>query len=83
MSKLKKLLIAATCCFMLVAGITALTVTGNAGVTTARAAEPTGVDATMTLSTQERQTAIFSFTSKLTTSIGLPRTVTPERRTEF
>lgn len=45
MSKLKKLLIAATCCFMLVAGITALTVTGNAGVTTARAAEPTGVDA--------------------------------------
>lgn len=44
MSKLKKLLIAATCCFMLVAGITALTVTGNAGVTTARAAEPTGVD---------------------------------------
>ena len=47
MSKLKKLLIAATCCFMLVAGITALTVTGNAGVTTARAAEPTGVDATI------------------------------------
>lgn len=47
MSKLKKLLIAATCCFMLAAGITALTVTGNAGVTTARAAEPTGVDATI------------------------------------
>ena len=47
MSKLKKLLIAATCCFMLVAGITALTVTGNAGVTTVRAAEPTGVDATI------------------------------------
>ena len=47
MSKFKKLLIAATCCFMLVAGITALTVTGNAGVTTARAAEPTGVDATI------------------------------------
>ena len=47
MSKLKKLLIAATCCFMLVAGITALTVTGNAGVITARAAEPTGVDATI------------------------------------
>lgn len=47
MSKLKKLLIAATCCFMFVAGITALTVTGNAGVTTARAAEPTGVDATI------------------------------------
>ena len=48
MSKLKKLLIAATCCFMLVAGITALTVTGNAGVTTAYAAdEPTGVDATI------------------------------------
>ena len=48
MSKLKKLLIAATCCFMLVAGITALTVMGNAGVTTARAAdEPTGVDATI------------------------------------
>ena len=47
MSKIKKLLIAATCCFMLVAGITALTVTGNAGVTTARAAEPTGVDATI------------------------------------
>lgn len=47
MSKLKKLLIAATCCFMLVAGITALTVTGNAGVTTARAAESTGVDATI------------------------------------
>ena len=47
MSKLKKLLIAATCCFMLVAGITALTVTDNAGVTTARAAEPTGVDATI------------------------------------
>lgn len=47
MSKLKKLLIAATCCFMLVAWITALTVTGNAGVTTARAAEPTGVDATI------------------------------------
>lgn len=82
MSKLKKLLIAATCCFMLVAGITALTVTGNAGVTTARAAEPTGVDAT-TLSTQERQTTIFSFTSKLTTSIGLPRTVTSARLTAF
>ena len=48
MSKLKKLLIAATCCFMLVAGITALTVMGNAGVTTAYAAdEPTGVDATI------------------------------------
>ena len=48
MSKLKKLLIAATCCFMLVAGITALTVMGNAGVTTAyAAAEPTGVDATI------------------------------------
>ena len=47
MSKLKKLLIAATCCFMLVAGITALTVMGSAGITTARAAEPTGVDATI------------------------------------
>ena len=48
MSKLKKLLIAATCCFMLVAGITALTVMGNGGVATAYAAdEPTGVDATI------------------------------------